>query len=104
MPRILFRLRVRRLGREWKDWVEHEIARPSFLVWAAIGDSVAIVVTVAVIAAFTEEVPVLFGVVWLAVRLASTAFPRARASTRDASLGHHRKKWNRQGRREAPAP
>ena len=92
---MLSRLRVVRLGPEWKAWLEQEVGRSTFVAWIALSEVGVIVVVGAFVTLITDEVPFTFAAVWLVVRWGMLAIPAQREATREAVLGHHRRKWER---------
>ena len=102
--RVLFRLRVMRLGPEWKAWVEQDVARPSFVAWTALFEVGVIGVVGTFATLITGEFPLVFAGVWLAVQWVVLAIPSRREANRRYYLEHHRRKWDKSARGGAPAP
>ena len=102
--RVLFRLRVIRLGPEWTTWVEKDVARPSFVAWTALSEVGVIGVVGTLARLITGEFPLVFAGIWLAVRWAMLAIPAQREANRRLYLEHHQRKWNKSARSGAPAP
>lgn len=102
--KLLSRLRFVRLGPEWKEWVEQDVARPSRLAWIAISD-VFVAAAIAVLAdALIGSVPVGGVIAYLVISFGLLLFPGGRRFLRQRDLEPHRRKWEREARRAPPAP
>ena len=101
LRRVLYGLRLVRLGPEWESWIEHDSAKASFIVWEAASSVVLVAITVGLIALVTGDFPAIFASTYVLVLLASLLFPGRRKFARERILTWHRRKWER-GRPPAP--
>lgn len=95
--RILYRTDVWVLGPRWKEWVEQDVASPSFSWKEAAALTGITLAAVALYTALSFGGSVLYVLAGLlaALELASLFFPRLREARRNSHLRRHRRRWAR---------